>query len=105
MKKTATTIIILVIVALGIYFLFIGNGGTEELTLEGGLNPITLTDEEKNALKTEGLTIPEDNKATEKLRTVQSSNQLNSIEEDLNGTNFMDMDKELAELEKLLGDL
>ena len=107
MKKGITIIIVLAIIVVAGYLLFNKNSGqgTEKLTLDNELNPVTLTDEEKAALKEENINLPDKDNLTEKLKKVSSSDNLDSIEKDLNDTNFQDLDKEFADLEKLLGGL
>ena len=84
-------IIALVLVATGV-FVFVNRGPSyqkESLTIEQGLTPIELSQEEKQALQEAGLTAPDGEDALAKdLQSVRSSDELDAIEADLNETNL-----------------
>ena len=102
------TIIALVIIAGGIVF-FLNRGPSyqqESLMIEQDLTPIELTQEEQQALKGEGLTVPSgEDAAAKKLQSVRSSDELGAIEADLNETNLSGLGAELKAIETDLSGL
>ena len=72
----------------------------ESLTIEQDLTPIELSQEERQALKDEGVTIPSGEDALAKdLQSVRSSDELDAIEADLNETDLLGLDFELEAIE------
>ena len=75
----------------------------ESLTIEQDLTPIELTQEEKQALQAEGLTMPSrEDAAAKNLQSVRTSDELDAIGADLNETDLSGLD---AELEAIGNDL
>ncbi len=79
------------------------SGLTEKLTAEEDLSALQLSAEEQQALTQEGLSMPDGkDAATEKLTTVNSSDGLDNIEKDINGTDIANMDFETGEIDATL---
>ncbi|KKT28271.1 hypothetical protein A3G55_02875 [Candidatus Giovannonibacteria bacterium RIFCSPLOWO2_12_FULL_44_25] len=97
-NKLIIAIIILVVVAGGVLF-FLNRGPSyqkESLTIEQDLTPIELTQEEKQALQAEGLTMPSrEDAAAKNLQSVRTSDELDAIGADLNETDLSSLDAEL----------
>ena len=103
-----TLIIIITLVIIGGVFIFLNRGfdQKEQLTIEQDLTPIELTQEEKQALQDEGLTIPSGEDALSKdLQRVRTSDELDAIEADINETDLSGLDAELEEIENDLSEL
>lgn len=59
---------------------------------------------EQEQIITEEMQEEEKDEATEKLQEQSESDEINDIEYDLQTTNFTDIDKELGEIEKTIGE-
>lgn len=80
---------------------------TTTLKLEKDLTPIELTEEEKKALKEEGIDVVPtgEDAATRNLRTVNISDELGVIATDLETTNLSGIDVELEQIDEDLSGL
>ena len=107
-NKLIIAIIVLALVAGGVLF-FLNRGPSyqkESLTIEQDLTPIELSQEEQQALQSEGLQIPSGEDAVaKKLQSVRSSDEIGAIEADINGTNLSGLDTELEAIETDLSGL
>lgn len=96
------TLVIVVVVA-GFFLTRGPSYQKESITVEQDLTPIELTEEEQQALKDEGLTIPSGEDAlAEDLQSVRISDELDAIEADLNETDLTGLDAELDAIESNL---
>jgi len=79
----------------------------EAVTLEAGLEPIVLSQDEKQMLLQEGFSLlPEGaDDAAQNLQSVRSSDELDAIEADLDETNLSGLDAELEAIEEDLSGL
>ena len=76
---------------------------TEKLMLEQDLTPLELSAEEQQALKEQGLSMPSGTDSqTEKLQTVNQSDDLSAMEKDIEGTDTSNMDPELNQIDQNL---
>lgn len=110
MEKNKLIIIVIALAIIGGGVLFFLNRGPsyqkESLMIEQDLTLIELSQEEKQALKDAGLTIPsEEDALTKDLQSVRSSDELGAIEADLNETNLSGFDAELEAIESNLSGL
>ena len=103
-----TLIIIIALVVIGGVFVFLNRGfdQKESLVIEQDLTPIELSQEEKQALQDEGLTIPSGEDALSKdLQSVRTSDELDAIEADINETDLSGLDADLDAIEADLFEL
>ncbi|KKT82540.1 MAG: hypothetical protein UW81_C0039G0004 [Candidatus Giovannonibacteria bacterium GW2011_GWC2_44_9] len=98
-KNTLIIAVIALIVIVGGVLFFLNRGPSyqkESLTIEQDLTPIELTQEEKQALQAEGLTMPSrEDAAAKNLQSVRTSDELDAIGADLNETDLSSLDAEL----------
>lgn len=115
MNKKLIIIIALVVAAAGIVFFLARGPQTETLTatsdereslsIEEDLTPVPLTEEERQAAEEEGLYLPSDSDTNaENLQSVRISDDLGSIEADLNETELSGFDAELDSINDDLSD-
>ena len=108
-KTNAIIIAVVIVVFVAGVFLWIQRGvplpflEKESLSVQEELGPVSLTQEELETLKKEGLSIPSgaDSK-TEDLKSVTSSDELGAIESDTNETDLFGLDSESGEIDRNL---